>query len=165
VLAQLPNAGRMESPLADPEPRPNRRESPSPVPCTRPDRMDSPSPPALVISPSPPGRVETQSPVSGTRLDPVADTVVVPGVLAPTAATPDPADASPVVAGLRLSAPPPPILDDKDIVEGKKEKLAREEMIWLKKEIYRERVSYEMLLKKRHRRVRVILLRLDPLWR
>jgi hypothetical protein len=68
--------------------------------------MDSPSPPALIVSPSPPDRLETPIPVSGTRLDPLADNAVVPGVLAPTAATPGPAAASPVAAGLWL--PPPP---------------------------------------------------------
>jgi hypothetical protein len=106
-LAHLPNAGRMESPLADPDPRPDRRKSPGPVTCARPDRMDLPSPPALLVAPSPPDRVETPSPVSGTRLNPVADTTVVPGVLAPTDATPGPAAASLVEAGLRLPAPPP----------------------------------------------------------
>jgi hypothetical protein len=80
--------------------------------------MDSPSPPALIVSPSPPNRVETPNPVLGTRLDPVADTAVVPGASAAPAATPVPA-ASQVTTGPRLSTPPPHILADKDIVEGK----------------------------------------------
>jgi hypothetical protein len=103
--------------------------------------MDSPIPPeALKVAPSPPDRVDTPSPVSGDRLDPIASTsvvpraavvpaaaTIVPGSSVLAAATPVPA-ASPRAAGLRLTAPPRIIDDkDKDILEGKQEKLAQEE--------------------------------------
>jgi hypothetical protein len=103
--------------------------------------MDSSIPPeALKVAPSPTDRVHTPIPVSGARLDPIAGTSVVPraavvpaaATIAPrslvlAAATPVPA-ASPRAAGLRLPAPPRILADkDKDILEGKKEKLAQEE--------------------------------------
>jgi hypothetical protein len=76
----------------------------------------------------------------GAILDPIAGTSVVsgaavvssattvPGALVVYAATPVPAT-SPRAAGLRLPAAPRILADkdDKDIVEGEKEKLAQEE--------------------------------------